>query len=81
MYLRLHIIGSKTSSSKKFLDIVSPKIALIGVGEKNKFGHPSEEVIERLEKRGVKIFRTDKMGEISIVVNRSGKVKDVNLCK
>lgn len=41
--------GSKTSSTQKFLDEVKPKIALIGVGDNNNFGHPSDEVIKRLE--------------------------------
>ena len=41
--------GSKTSSSKEFLSVVNPKITLIGVGENNKFGHPNEDVILRLE--------------------------------
>lgn len=41
--------GSKSSSIEKFLDAVKPKIALIGVGEKNTFGHPSQGVLERLE--------------------------------
>ena len=40
--------GSKTSSTKEFLEEVKPKIALIGVGENNTFGHPNEEVIKRL---------------------------------
>lgn len=41
--------GSKTSSTQGFIDIVKPPIALIGVGKNNKFGHPNNEVIERLE--------------------------------
>lgn len=41
--------GSKTSSTQEFLNAIKPKIALIGVGENNKFGHPSDSVIERLE--------------------------------
>ena len=41
--------GSKTSSIEEFLKVINPKIALIGVGENNKFGHPNEEVINRLE--------------------------------
>lgn len=40
--------GSKTSSTYKFLEAVKPKIALIGVGANNKFGHPNDEVIDRL---------------------------------
>lgn len=42
--------GSKTSTTKEFLDKVKPQIALIGVGKNNKFGHPNSEVIERLER-------------------------------
>lgn len=41
--------GSKTSSTQAFLEAVKPRIALIGVGENNKFGHPNDEVIKRLE--------------------------------
>ena len=41
--------GSKTSSTQEFIKAVNPKIALIGVGENNKFGHPNEDVTKRLE--------------------------------
>ena len=41
--------GSKSSSIQDFLSKVNPKIALIGVGENNKFGHPNDQVIEKLE--------------------------------
>lgn len=41
--------GSKTSTIKEFLEIVKPKIALIGVGKENNFGHPNEEILERLK--------------------------------
>ena len=67
--------GSKTSSTQEFIEIVKPKIALIGVGENNKFGHPNEEVIERLDKLRAKIYRTDQMGEISIIVNGKRRIK------
>ena len=65
--------GSKSSSIKKFIDIVKPEVALIGVGKNNKFGHPNEEVIERLKIFGTKIYRTDEMGEIILKVNKEGK--------
>lgn len=42
--------GSKSSSIEEFLKAVKPKIALIGVGEKNTFGHPNTEVLKRLER-------------------------------
>ena len=67
--------GSKTSSIKEFIEAVKPKVALIGVGENNKFGHPNDEALERLNIYGVKIYRTDKMGEISITINDKGKIK------
>jgi len=41
--------GSKSSSIEEFIENVSPKIALIGVGTNNTFGHPNKEVIERLQ--------------------------------
>ena len=41
--------GSKTSSTQEFVKAVKPKIALIGVGENNKFGHPNDDVIERIK--------------------------------
>lgn len=75
--------GSKTSSTKEFLETVKPKISLIGVGENNKFGHPNDDVINRLENIGSKIYRTDKMGEISIFVDKKGRIKIAtnNSCK
>lgn len=42
--------GSKSSSIQEFLNVVNPKIALIGVGEKNTFGHPNAIVLERLKR-------------------------------
>lgn len=61
--------GSKTSSTEKFLQLVSPKIALIGVGEDNNFGHPNEIVLERLRAYTSLIYRTDLNGEIIITTN------------
>ena len=62
--------GSKTSTTKPFLEAVKPQIALIGVGKDNNFGHPNSGVIERLESIGCEIYRTDKYGEISIKFNK-----------
>lgn len=64
--------GSKTSTTIEFLKAVNPKVALIGVGKNNKFGHPSNEVIQRLEEKNTKKYRTDEMGEITIKVNKKG---------
>lgn len=57
--------GSKTSTSEIFLKQLKPKIALISVGEKNRFGHPHQEVLDRLKEIHTMIYRTDKQGQIS----------------
>lgn len=67
--------GSKSSSIKEFLEKVKPQIALIGVGEKNTFGHPNAGVLNRLENLSTKIYRTDEKGEITIKIDDKGKVK------
>lgn len=67
--------GSKTSTTKQFLDLINPSIALIGVGQNNKFGHPNEDVIKRLKEKNIQIYRTDEMGEISVIINKNGKIK------
>lgn len=57
--------GSKTSSSEKFIKATSPNEAIISCGSKNYYGHPHQEVIDRLNKYNVKIRRTDLEGTIS----------------
>ncbi|MED0961288.1 DNA internalization-related competence protein ComEC/Rec2 [Bacillus paramycoides] len=61
--------GSKTSSADPFLSLVRPSVAIISVGERNRYGHPHKEVIERFKKIGTEIWRTDKQGAISYVFN------------
>ncbi len=56
--------GSKTGSSLAFLKLVSPDISLISAGIKNKFDHPSKEVISNLSRINSKIYRTDLSGAI-----------------
>ena len=63
--------GAKSSSTAEFLKCVSPKIALIGVGKDNTFGHPNSGVISRLEDINAKIYRTDKLGEITITISKN----------
>lgn len=58
--------GANTSSSKKFLQQVSPEVAIISVGKDNKYGHPKQAIIDRLNKMGIKIYRTDLNGTILI---------------
>jgi len=62
--LKLGHHGSRTSTTEAFLDAVSPAVAVITVGYGNQFGHPHGEVLERLNRRGVAIFRTDINGTV-----------------
>jgi competence protein ComEC len=56
--------GSKTSSSQEILDAVRPHIVAISVGAKNKYGHPSKEVIQRLQADHITSVRTDLNGSL-----------------
>ena len=56
--------GSNSSSTNSLLDAVSPEIAVISVGKDNEYGHPKEEVLERLKEHGAEIYRTDEQGTI-----------------
>lgn len=67
--------GSKTSSTSEFINIVKPQIAVIGVRKNNKFGHPSDVILKRLNNLNCNIFRTDLNGEISIEIDKKGKYK------
>ena len=57
--------GSSTSSSINFINRVNPDLAIISVG-KNNYGHPSNEVVNRFKKRGIKVLRTDYSGAITL---------------
>ena len=59
--------GSDTSSSYLYLRSVMPTYAIISVGAKNSYGHPSESVMSRLEDAGVIVMRTDQLGTIACI--------------
>ena len=56
--------GSSSSGSAAFLDAVSPRYAIISVGE-NSYGHPTQKTLNALESRNIEILRTDEKGEIT----------------
>lgn len=58
--------GSKYSSCGAFLDVVSPSWAVISYGENNTYGHPHQEVMDRLEERRIRVFETAKSGAIRL---------------
>lgn len=62
--------GSSTSTGEAFLNEVDPEVAIISVG-RNSFGHPSDEVLQRIEKSSTQYFRTDECG--AVIVRSNGK--------
>jgi competence protein ComEC len=58
--------GSATSSSSELLSALSPEIGVIQVGKGNPYGHPTQEALSRLDAAGVKVYRTDRQGEITV---------------
>lgn len=67
--------GSKTSSSKEFVNMINPKYSFVSVGRNNRYGHPNEEVLDIL--RDSKIYRTDENGTIKLQI-KNNKV-NINL--
>ena len=65
--------GSKNGLTQELLDTVQPNLAVISVGEKNRYGHPHKSVLEMLE--GFRVVRTDQDGEIEIVTD--GRVWEI----
>jgi competence protein ComEC len=67
--LKLSHHGSKTANSEDFLDIVNPKFFIVSCGKDNKFGHPSQEVLKRLEVKDGQLLRTDQDGTIEFITD------------
>ena len=61
--------GSKTSSSKEFIDEINPKYSVISVGKNNRYGNPNKEVLNNLE--NTKIYRTDQDGSIMFKIKNN----------
>lgn len=65
--------GSRYSTSAAFLTAVAPRAALISVGARNRYGHPTDETLGRLKTAGAQIFRTDEDGTVRVLA-REGKL-------
>ncbi len=61
--------GSRWATTTDFLAAVRPRVALISVGRHNSFGHPSPETLARLNAAGVKVYRTDRCGAITLPID------------
>lgn len=72
--------GSNTSSSQKFLEQVLPEISIISVGKDNSYGLPKDKILERLNKIGSTIYRTDNDGTIQLISDgNTNEIVKVNL--
>ncbi|MBM7649973.1 competence protein ComEC [Bacillus ectoiniformans] len=57
--------GSKSSTTDDLIEMTEPQTAIISAGRKNRYGHPHPEVISRLTRNRIQIYRTDENGEIT----------------
>ena len=71
--------GSNTSNSSKFLEKLNPKYGIISCGKDNSYGHPHDEIVKRLEKKNIKLYRTDELG--TILVTSNGEDIDISSFK
>lgn len=69
--------GSNSSTSNELLIKTNPKVAVIQVG-KNNYGHPNEEVIEKLKKECIIVYRNDFCGAIGFITNSKNIVKEID---
>ena len=68
-FLKVGHHGSKTSSSKEFINYTKPWYAFISVGRKNKYGHPNKETLENL--KGYIIYQTNLIGTVKLIINKN----------
>ncbi len=64
--------GSKTSSTRGFLNTVQPQIAVVSAGYRNPYGHPHPEVVDRYRRMGTAVYDTPGSGAVSIRVGEGG---------
>ncbi|MGH7506871.1 MAG: ComEC/Rec2 family competence protein, partial [Longimicrobiales bacterium] len=67
--------GSRTSTGEALLEAAAPGIALVSVGERNRYGHPDPGVMARLARRGVRILRTDQRGTVTLRATAEAEIE------
>ncbi|MFB5662127.1 DNA internalization-related competence protein ComEC/Rec2 [Alteribacillus sp. HJP-4] len=73
-YVKVAHHGSSTSSSEAFLDQIGAKTAFISAGRCNRFGHPGEDVLSKLDSRNIKVFQTKEQGAVRLTIRADDKV-------
>lgn len=74
--------GSRYSTEEVFLNNVRPVFSVISCGKKNSYGHPHEELLERLKECGTTVFKTTESGAVTIWTNgKKVKIKEHMLLK
>ena len=69
--------GSRHSSTQRFLSAVDPSIALISVGDRNRYRHPGDATLSKLHRMEVDVYRSDLTGHVTVVSTGKGlKVVD-----
>ena len=66
--------GSKYASSEAFLAAVAPKVAVISAGYANSFHLPAPSTVARLQKRAIRVYRTDLDGSVEVALGTDGAV-------
>lgn len=77
MLLKVAHHGSATATSSELLAALRPNYAVISSGVRNMYGHPRREVLERLQRAGVRTYRTDEMGAVSFYLDGKSVTPDV----
>ncbi|HZY63966.1 MAG TPA: ComEC/Rec2 family competence protein [Edaphobacter sp.] len=69
--------GSKSSTTPEFFAAVHPRDAVISVGKGNSFGHPKEEIIDRIAEAHTRLYRTDEFGLTTFLLRQDGSIQEI----
>lgn len=64
--------GSNYSNSKEWLSYLSPQVSVVSCSQKNRYGHPGKEAVERIKETGSRLYYTMKSGQITVGNDKRG---------